>query len=223
MMAVLPGATPGDKCRLGGGRDPSAPALPCDCPALPSGKSRPVSHPPPSAPGAFPGAMHGSRPSSSAVQRMASQPQPPWIALAAGRQPAGDVDMAGNAAQWTDTPPAGALDQALVKGGSYQDGATALQVQCHEGSCYAACVRPGSAFVAPHWPTERGHSAPSLSGSFPTQATYATIGRLFTRPAALRRGEVGVLPIDLRICPMSLTADSTDSVEASDYATPHAR
>ncbi len=45
-----------------------------------------------------------------------------------GDSPQGAIDMAGNAAEWTDTPPAGALDQALVKGGSYQDGATALQV-----------------------------------------------------------------------------------------------
>jgi hypothetical protein len=54
-------------------------------------------------------------------------------AAAGSRAPQGDsalgaTDMAGNAAEWTATSPPGALDQALVKGGSFKDAAAAFQI-----------------------------------------------------------------------------------------------
>ncbi len=45
-----------------------------------------------------------------------------------GNSPLGAADMAGNAAEWTSTPPADALDEAIVKGGSFKETAADLQV-----------------------------------------------------------------------------------------------
>lgn len=58
-----------------------------------------------------------------------------------GDSPMGAADMAGNAAEWTSSPAPGALDQALVKGGSFQDAAAAHQVS-------AAMVLPKSSTTA---------------------------------------------------------------------------
>ena len=58
-------------------------------------------------------------------------------AVAGSRSPQGDsplgaADMAGNAAEWTSTPPSDALDQAIVKGGSFRDQAAAFQASASQ-------------------------------------------------------------------------------------------